>query len=654
MEKEIEEFNDTLLKLYFKNLDYLKEEHPNVFEKINILSDNINNGLKKEQYSLEYKEEGYFDILNIETNEFIYNYNSYDEADKRTELINFTNKHSLDLLRVNPHTNNFALMQSLGTAIPLVDYLNRNIDFSNITFHKIFKFIFLGVGVGVHIHEIFKKIDSMCTLIIEPNIEIFRLSLFTTDYSIFNKNNKKLFLSIDENAQERVYTLTEFSNYQEFMNYNIKHHLFCPEYKYLLDEIIDYYSHNFSASFSYNTILKIFSRTVQFMKKEYKFLKNSLVEEYKPLKNKKVLIIGAAPSINKQMDWIEKNQSKFIVMCTDKMIQKLEKHSITPDIVISIDPLEIVESFFKTKNKDFLKNTSIIFLSQQDKKVIERVNNYNFYFSQSMLLSNDIDYSFSLPNVGTFGFALALFLGSEELYIAGSDSSFDPESKKVFADDTLDSNHESFFGKEIEGQNIISSEDIIEVKGNFKETIKSTRKLITYRNDYESFILSCGAEYIAYNLSEGAYIQGLQPLSIDDIDTSGFKTKEKNTNDLINKSSTIVKDLDFEKDIKTLNHMIRKVEKFKKLKITSKNDFLQKKLDIMIWILDQKKEMDYIIFGNIFLQFTNLIDIYINFSLNIKQNDLHKKEFLVQIKNYWAEALIALLKDLKRSTKEEI
>lgn len=651
MEKEIEEFNNTLLNLYLKNLDYLKEEHIDVFNKVTDLSNKINEGSYDEKYSLEYKEEGYFDIFNIETNEFIYNYNSYDEADKRKDLVTFTNKHSLDLLRINPHTNNFALMESLGTAIPLVNYLNENIDFKKITFYKIFKYIFLGIGVGVHIHEIFKKTDSMCTLIIEPNLEIFRLSLFTIDYSIFSKNNKKLFLSIDENIQERVFTLSNFSNFQEFMNYNVKHHLFSLEYEYLLNEIIDYYSHNFAASFSYNSIIKIFSRTIKYMKNEYKFFKSDLVEKNKPLKNKRILVIGAAPSIDKQMDWIKQHQSKFLIMCTDKMILKLEKHSIIPDIVVSIDPLEIVASFFKTKSKDFLKNSSIIFLSQQDKSVIKEVEHLNFYFSQSIPISKDINYSFSLPNVGTFGFALALFLGAKELYIAGSDSSFDPVSKKVFADDTLDSNHDSFFGKQIECQNIISSEDIIEVKGNFEETIKSTRKLITYRNDYESFILQNKKDFIGYNLSEGAYIEGLTPLKIDDIKTNKFENKTIDIDNIIQESTSIIKDLDFQQDIKIINSMIRRVEKFKTVKITSKDDFLQKKLDIMIWILDQNKKMDHTVFAGIFLQFTNLIDIYINFALNIKQANLQKKEFLTQVKNYWANALIELLRDLKKAAK---
>ena len=74
----------------------------------------------------------------------------------------------------------------------------------------------------------------------------------------------------------------------------------------------------------------------------------------------------------------------------------------------------------------------------------------------------------------------------------------------------------------------------------------------------------------------------------------------------------------------------------------------------MIWILEQKKKMDYSIFGDIFLKFTDLIDVYINFALNIKQKELQEKEFLIEIRNYWSSALVALLKDLKKATKEDM
>lgn len=193
MQNQLEQLNFTLSNLYFKNLNYLKKNHPKVFEKVDKLSKAIENNTYQETYSLEYKEEGYFDILNLKTNKFLYNVNSYIEADLRKERMDFSQNSSLNLLRINPFENNFALMEGLGEIRPFVEYLNRKIDFKNINFSKIFKIIYIGTGLGLHIYEIHKKIDAHSTLIMEDNLEIFRLSLFTTDYSIFSLKNRNLF-----------------------------------------------------------------------------------------------------------------------------------------------------------------------------------------------------------------------------------------------------------------------------------------------------------------------------------------------------------------------------------------------------------------------------------------------------------------------------
>lgn len=654
MQEEIEEFNQTLINLYFNNLNFLKEKHPKIFEKVTNLSTNIESGIYKEKYSLEYKPEGYFDILNIESNEFIYGFNSYQEADKRADITDFTKHHSLDLLRIEPQTNKFALMGSHGATVHLVDYLNKKIDFDNITFSKIYKYIFIGVGVGVHIHEIYKKIDSMNTLIIEPNLELFRLSLFTIDYSIFEKGNKKLFLSVGESEVQREHTLSLFTNYHSYMNYNIKHHLFWIDYEYILEEIIGFYSHNHAGAFSFNSILQVFSRTIKFMHEKENFLQKSLIDEKKPLKDKKVLIISGGPSVDNHIDWIYENQDKFIIICVDVILKKLEKHKVIPDIVVSIDPSHLVADFFKTEDKNFLENSAIIFLSQQEKSVLETVKHLNVYFSQVYYISQKIGYSMSLANVGTFSLAMGLLLNANELYLIGSDAAFEQETGNRYAKDSghthVDEHREE--AQEGNNKNIISFTDVIEVKGNLTDTVKTNRDLFTFKKDYEAFLYTAVSEkkFKAYNLSDGAYIEGLIPLNIEDINIEEFDIKEFNIKEIIDSISIDdIDDINFDDDIKIINRLIKKVTKYKKVKISSKNNFLETKLDIMIWILEQNKIMSNGIFGNIFLKYIELIDIYINFTLNLKQKELNTPDNLSQIRDYWCDSLVDLLKNIKKA-----
>jgi hypothetical protein len=497
----------------------------------------------------------------------------------------------------------------------------------------------------------------MNTLIIEPELELFRLTLFTTDYTVFEQGNKKLFLSVCETPIQREKTIEEFTHHHNYMNYNIKHHLFWIDYKYILDELISYYSTNHPASFPFGVVLKVLYRTIRFMKDKEKFIKKQLIKDTLPLKNKKVLIISAGPSVDNHLEWIKKYQDRFVIVCVDVILRKLEKNSIVPDIVVSIDPSPECGKFLTTDDKNFLKNSAIIFLSQQEESVLKKVEHLNYYFSQVYPVCEELGYSFSLPNVGTFSFAMSVFLKANELYLVGNDAAFNQETGDRYASDSSHEMSDIVEEKHKVDDNIVSDYDILEVKGNLREKIKSNRTLLTFKRDYELFIHGLDEKtkktLKAYNLSDGAFMEGLIPLDIKDIELSTLEKKDFNVKEILDNISCTVENIDFEDDAKVLSGIITKVNKFKKTKISSRDDFLQKKLDIMIWILQQKKHMSNAMFANVFLKYIELVDIYVNFFLNLKQNQLYTQKNLSEVKKYWCDSTILVLKDLKVIINQE-
>lgn len=648
MQDQLSELTKTLINIYNQNLNFLNQNYPEIFEKIHILSKNIEKGNYKEKYSLEYKDEGYFDIYNHEKEDYIYGFNSYIEADKRKDLTNLTTAQSINLLRINSETNEFAQMETLGKVNPLVNFINNYIKPDNITFSKIYKFIFIGVGSGIHIHEIYKKLNPMNILIIEPNIELFRLSLFLIDYSIFTKGNKELFLSIGDNRIERYAELLEFHKIHSYVNYNIKHHLFHPEYHYILEEIISFFMENNPASFSYSALLQVYYRTLTYMKDKNMFLKSKLIEENSPLKDKPILLISAGPSLDSKLNWIYENQNKFIIIAVDVIIRKLEKNQIVPDIAVSADPSHLCAKYLTTEDKNYLKKSVIIFLSQQHPETIDATSHLNTYFSQAMAISRELDYTIVAPNVGTFSFAIAIALGAKKLYLIGNDAAFNQETGSRYATDSTHTQVENL-DEQIKS-NIITRKDIIEVKGNLKDKVKTTRDLLNFKTDYEGFIhISKHIDYEAYNLSDGAYIEGLIPLDNNDIDLGELSEKNFNPKEELNKCSIIVTDVDFKNDTKILNNIILNVKKFKKTQITTKDQLMREKFDIIIYILNKKKELESLVLSDIFLKFLDLIDIYINFILNVKNDEMHSRKNLILMKNFWSDALISLLKDMKKT-----
>ena len=62
----------------------------------------------------------------------------------------------------------------------------------------------MGTLLGRHIPKIAEKVNAEIYLVCERNLEIFRLSLFTVDYTILTKNSGVIF-SIMDNVIEEDY-----------------------------------------------------------------------------------------------------------------------------------------------------------------------------------------------------------------------------------------------------------------------------------------------------------------------------------------------------------------------------------------------------------------------------------------------------------------
>ena len=650
------EIEQALLVVYQKNLDFLKKNFPDIFLQIQKLSEDISNGKYEETYSLEIRD-GYFDILNLKNNGYYYASNSYQDAEDRAKNVDTSNSSSIDLLRKQGTSQYLSYPSGLKNILPVVDFINKEIDLENIKFQKIMKFIYMGVGLGYHLQEIDKKICSYTTLIIEPELEIFRLSLFTIDYTSFNEGTRTLLLNVGDDPQKRDESLRDFYLCHEYMNYNIKYYKLIQNYEYIKEEAIEFFRSNFSFSFPYTSVIKNVKRTISFIRNKDNFLVVSDIKEQNIFKDKEVLLISAGPSLDNYIELIKKYQDKFVIVCVDVILRKLEKHGIIPNVVFSIDPSPLCAGYLKTEDPQYLKNSAIVLLSQQHPDVMKllRERNLNYYFSQFSQIIDDIGYLGSLPNVGTFTFQTIVHMGAKTLYLIGNDAAFDQETGSRY---TKDSSYIQVENLNIEekNNNLISHEDIVTVKGNLRKSVNTNRDLLSFKYHFDTSIRSLENHYLyeAYNLSDGVLIDGLNPMKKEEF-IMNAQMNEIIIFDTVKQFDSISKEIDstcYEDDIKILNAVILRAKKFQKQKISSRDDFLMKKLDMMIWILERSKELSIDIYGSIFLQYTSMVDAYINFTLNLKQKDLYTRNNLEEISNYWIKGVISVFRDMKDSVSK--
>lgn len=652
---DLQELEKALLVVYQKNLNFLKENFFDIYLEVESLSHKLVTGEQEQKYSLEVMN-GYLDILNLENNGYYYASNSYEDAIERSKYVDFSSSSSLDLLRKIENTHFLARAPEFKDVMPIIDFINTKVDLANIEYKEIMKFIYIGTGLGYHIQEIDKKINSYTTMIIEPELEIFRLSLFTTDYSEFQQGNRALILSVGDDKKKRDEAFLHLYKIHEYMNYNIKHYCLLKNLQYIKDEAVDFFGSNFVFSFPYTAVLQNVERTIQFARDKHKFLVIDKIKKENITKGKKVLIISAGPSLDSYINIIKENQDKFIIVCVDVIVKKLEKHKIVPDIIFSIDPADLCAEFLETEDPSYLKDSALILLSQQHPDVIKILNEHklHFFFSQFGRVFEEIGFLGSMPNVGTFAFQVMVRFGAKELYLIGNDAAFDQETGSRYAEDSSYEQTEKIDNVENKNTDVISEDDVIEVKGNLLEKVKTNRSLYDIKKHYDISLSHLGDQYKykAYNLSEGGvYIDGITPLAKDKFLDKLEKSDIVNIEMLesFNKISKVMDTSCYMDDIKIFNSIIQRAKKFKKAKISSKDEFLEKKLDLMIWILNTTKNLSITLYGEIFLQYTALVDSYINFALNLRQKDLYTKENLNLLRDTWAQGVISVFKDLKNS-----
>ena len=160
MSIDVNEIEKSLLVVYQKNLKFLKENFFDIYQDVEKLSTDIADGSYVEKYSIEIHN-GYMDILNLENNGYYYSKNSYTDAEERTKYVDFSINNSIDLLRKVGSSNILAKPIELKDVIPVVDFINKNVDLENIVFQKIMKFMYIGVGLGFHLQEIDKFLDYL-------------------------------------------------------------------------------------------------------------------------------------------------------------------------------------------------------------------------------------------------------------------------------------------------------------------------------------------------------------------------------------------------------------------------------------------------------------------------------------------------------------
>ena len=532
---KFEQMQQHILEVYRANIEYLKKSQPALYKKIELFELGLDSGMIKEKYELEYKDEKYFDALNVETNEYLYNQNSetYGEAIVKNQLdflpencsfkAYYEVRYSDEVVKKVENATMFSA--AVISNAPIIHYVNSNLPFKE-EMKTIPKLIILGVGLGTHIPYICMQARAKAYFIVEPNLELFRLSLFTIKY--YNLSTAtQLYFSIADDDSSFNQEFNKFYGAGFIYNHYFKHFMFsknCEMYIKLIQARLVSQTH---LTYDYSRLIEGLDRTVGYIKLDYPIL-NIVPKQLEELSSKPVLFLAPGPSLQKNVEFVKENKDKFIIVAVFALMSFLEKNSIKPDIITHYDQAKdiVYGHYEKLEDKTFFNDSIFLFASHMDKKVIDAFPKERIFMFQPMY---DIKVSFgaqTAPSIGEITYALLLRLGAKNIYMLGIDMALDPETNRSHIEEHISSKNSDF--KDSTDNTFTLYKNLLETRGNFRDKVKTLVNFKMSTNTLNQFTsIFKKSDVNIYNLSDGAYFENTTPKKAEDIQTEEFELLDK-------------------------------------------------------------------------------------------------------------------------------
>ena len=495
---------------YQENLAYFQQSIPSLYNKILALDTLLNEETYPQKYDLEYKD-GYFDVIELASGEFLYKQDSNTIAEEQCSQVSLKKDdqvfESYKNLIFDKDTIDFLKQQSsfsnLATMAPIIDYYNQHIEKST-HMTQLNKFIFFGSGLGLHIDKIITKYNVQVPWIIEDDVELFRLSLFVTNYKKLSQN-RDLFFAIGLNDTELSTVFNTFFSKAFMKNLYIKFYLFSEKDKEKIPFIQSKLVARPEVAYSHSRLLVKNIKVIYKLKEHFKFLNLLKKEQEHFFQDKPILILGAGPSLHNNIEWLQNNADKFIIMAALVSLKTLKKAGISPDIVVQVDENEfttekILENLGDTA---FLQNTIFIFSASVAPIMFETFKNSPLYLHEDRTKYKLAKSTMPVASVGESLYAISLVFNADNIYMLGIDL--------ALGADGLSHSPDHFMAQKIdntpeEDLTVSLSNTVIQVKGNFRNQVNTNPLLcmsIPIINNKTSTYKS--SNQTIYNLSDGAY-----------------------------------------------------------------------------------------------------------------------------------------------------
>lgn len=380
--------------------------------------------------------------------------------------------------------------------------------------------VIAGFGLGYIVEHLLKNTEHNI-LVFEHTDEIIDFAKSNRDISAILKNKR---LSVVNTTNQ----LTDFLDEHRIKEMTFYIHrpylsLFPDIYSSIEGQLITYLSKSQINKATLNRFQKVWLRNI-LKNSRYYFDTPGIIDIRHNFKTKPAIIVGAGPSLDKQLPKLKAVQDKVVIIATDTALPMLHANNIKSDFVVSVDP--------QNKNALYLlysdcTDTTLVIDSAASFMAMSKFKPKNTLLFDSMFplyeqMKNYWGEKGSLRSggsVSTTAFDFARFLEAEPIIFIGQDLAF--SEKQTHARGNI---LEDFFYHRtnrldsIEKYNSLALifSDKIMVDGYYNNKVPSDRKFVTFLNWFKREIKTTDATVI--NSTEGgAKIEGTIQITFDEM-----------------------------------------------------------------------------------------------------------------------------------------
>lgn len=666
---------DALHNMYEDNMEFLKIYDKSIYNEISNLSNKIDNNEYEVRYELEFINNS-FNIYDKHKKEYIYK-NSLDEynanvsneldysnkniiSNAMTKNYDIENIEELRLFDNDIQTNSYKkVIKDIEKFKDIVDGTNTH---SNGNMKYIPTFIFFGTLLGSHLFHIKQKFKSKSYLIIEPDIEIFRLSLFITEYKLLSENSR-LFFSVGDNYSRMVNKMENYILYDLGENYKYKYYSTSYHAQNLFNNFAMALGNTNPFSFDHYRQLSYIDKSINRINKFPTLIESDFSST---LENLPVLILSPGPSLREKVKWVKKNYKNFITLAFGATVKILNEFDIKPDIITSVDASTLILNQFPKECESTYKEAVILLGTDSHKEVVKLFKQENIFVYETnvKILMNGMEES-SSTSVGENALHILLTMGFKEIYMLGTDLAIDIDTEiaydKTHLKSTKDKHCLHYLRKNIKkiSEDIDINDKYIKVASNFKnKTLYSDPLFLKIIEGYTSIIEMHKEKYPfkVFNLSKGAFIPNTTPLSPKEVRISTIKKDKKNRylkEFFLNKSQKgFLKEKDeFSNEVEFLDDLISFIKNIKKINIGNDKSFYTVRKKYIQKIIEHKSYS--LMTVSFLLTHIQVIDNYINLQFN-NENFYCNESKLENIKLEWCKQVLNKLKEYQKILKKAL